>query len=103
ELFVFQLIQSPEHVLERLDEYSQPVKFLLLDFKTVSFMDLTGIEELKNLKDELHHRNIEFVFMDVHLPVKSCLSIQDSIKKLIKDFFIDIGKDAIGSLLQHIV
>jgi SulP family sulfate permease len=59
-----------ERILERVDEADRPLKFLLLDFSAVGFIDVTGIDELKALLDELELRGIRLGLIDVHLPVR---------------------------------
>jgi len=71
-----------EHLLSRLDEQSTPVKFLLLDFQAVGFIDITGIDELRVLLDEVKARNMEIAFMSVHLPVKQVFESSGFIKEL---------------------
>lgn len=58
-----------EQILERLDESETPIKYLLLDFHSMAFIDITGIEELRSLKEELDSRGIDLAVMNVHLPV----------------------------------
>jgi len=58
-----------EHILERVDQVETPLKFLLLDFQAVGFIDLTGIDELRSLDEELKERGIRLAMMAVHRPV----------------------------------
>ncbi|MBW1842208.1 MAG: sulfate permease, partial [Deltaproteobacteria bacterium] len=56
-----------EHLIERLDEQTTPVKFLLIDFQAVGFIDITGVDELRVLVDDLKERDIRLAFMGVHI------------------------------------
>jgi SulP family sulfate permease len=58
-----------EQILERLDESETPIKYLLLDFHSMAFIDITGIDELRSLKEEINTRGIDLAVMNVHLPV----------------------------------
>ena len=45
-----------EQLLGRLDEQRTPIKFLLLDFESIAFIDISGVDELFGLLDELKAR-----------------------------------------------
>ncbi len=57
------------HIMQRVEMVDTPLRFLLLDFQAVGFIDLTGIDELRALNDELRSRNIKLAMMAVHRPV----------------------------------
>jgi SulP family sulfate permease len=58
-----------DHILERVEAVSTPLKFVLEDFQAVGFIDITGIDELRRLKSALAEKNIRLALFDVHLPV----------------------------------
>ncbi len=58
-----------EHILERVEAVTTPLKFLLMNFQSVGFIDITGIDELRLLKEELKAKEIQLAFFDVHRPV----------------------------------
>ncbi len=58
-----------EHILERVEAVTTPLKFLLMDFQAVGFIDLTGIDELRRLKDDLGIKGIRLALFNVHQPV----------------------------------
>ena len=60
-----------EHILERVKESPSSVKFLLLDFQAVSFIDITGIDELRILMDDMKSRGIRPAFINITPPVKN--------------------------------
>ena len=91
-----------EHMLERLDEHTTPVKFLLIDFHGVGFMDITGVDELRALKDEVKERGIDLALMGVHLPVKQVLKSSGFIDELSPDNLIENRGEAITLLFRHI-
>ncbi|MDM8551259.1 SulP family inorganic anion transporter [Desulfobacterales bacterium HSG2] len=62
-----------EHMFEYIDKQETPLKFLLLDFQAIGFIDITATDELRVLRDELKERGIRLAFTDVHLPVKEVL------------------------------
>jgi SulP family sulfate permease len=57
-------------ILERVDAAGGPLRFLLLDFSAVGFIDITGIDELRTLIGELEQRSIQLLLVDVHHPVR---------------------------------
>lgn len=91
-----------EHLLGRLDEQTTPVKYLLLDFQAVGFIDITGIDELRVLLDEVKERGAKLAFMGVHLPVKQIFESSGFLKELQPGHLIENRGDAITFLFQHI-
>jgi SulP family sulfate permease len=91
-----------EHMLERLDENTTPVKFLLLDFHGVGFMDITGVDELRTLKDEVKGKGIDLALMGVHLPVKQVLKSSGFIDELRAGNLIENRGEAITLLFRNI-
>ena len=57
------------HIMRLVNEVDGPLKFVLLDFQAISFIDMTGIEELRSLKQELEERDIRLALMAIHRPV----------------------------------
>jgi SulP family sulfate permease len=57
------------HIMRLVNEVDGPLKFVLLDFQAISFIDMTGIEELRSLKEELEERDIRLALMAIHRPV----------------------------------
>lgn len=57
------------HIMSYVNEMNTPLKFVLLDFQAISFIDMTGIEELRSLKEELESRGIRLALMAIHRPV----------------------------------
>jgi len=57
------------NIMKRVNEVDTPLQFLLLDFQAISFIDMTGIEELRSLKEELEARGIRLALMAIHRPV----------------------------------
>jgi len=91
-----------EHLIERLDEQTTPIKFLLLDFQAVGFIDITGVDELRVLLDELKERNVKLALMGVHLPVRQVFESSGFINELQPGHLIENRGDAITFLFQHI-
>ena len=58
-----------EHIMEEVNQVQTPMVFVLLDFQAIGFIDITGIEELRALKEELEARNIRLALMAVRRPV----------------------------------
>jgi SulP family sulfate permease len=64
---------TTEQILEITDRVDTPLKFLLLDFQSVGFIDLTGIEELSSLHETMKARGIHIAMLEVHRPVREAL------------------------------
>jgi SulP family sulfate permease len=91
-----------EHLLERVEEQTTPVKFLLLDLEAMGFIDITGIDELRVLHDKLTTRGIELALMGVRLPVRKVFDSTGFTKELNAEHLIENRGDAISRLFQHI-
>jgi len=50
-----------EQLLSRLNEQKTPIKFLFLDFESIAFIDISGVDELFGLLDELKARKVEML------------------------------------------
>jgi SulP family sulfate permease len=90
-----------EHILELVDGQNSSVKFLLLDFEAVGFIDITGIDELCVLHDELKARGVKLALMRVHLPVKELFKSSHIISKMKSFHLIENKRDAIAFVFQH--
>ncbi len=91
-----------DHILERLDEYTTPIKFLLLDFQAVSFIDLTGVDELRILLEEAKARGVELAFISVHLPVKQVFESSGFNKEIRLEHLLDKRVESISHIFEHI-
>ncbi len=63
-----------EHVLEQVDSSrvsdGPPLRYVLLDFKGVAFVDITGVDELQALLEELRGEGMELHIVSLHQPVR---------------------------------
>jgi len=91
-----------EHLLERLEEQTTPVVFLLVDFEAVGFIDITGVDELRALLEELEIRKVGLALMGVHLPVKQVFKSSGFIEQLNTDHMFERREIAIATLFQGI-
>jgi SulP family sulfate permease len=73
-----------------------------LDFQAMGFIDITGIDELRSLKEELKERNIVLAIMDIHLPVKEVMISSGFINEIEEGCLIDNRGMAIASLFKRI-
>jgi SulP family sulfate permease len=78
-----------EHILERVDQVNTPLRFLLLDLQAVGFIDLTGVDELRALEEELETRKIRLSMMAVHRPVMEAFERSGFIDDLDSECMID--------------
>jgi len=91
-----------DHILKRLDEHKTPIKFLLLDFQAVGFIDVTGMVELRALHEELKSRCIRLALMGVNLPVKKVFVSSGFMDELEPTLFIENRGEAIKVLFQSL-
>lgn len=91
-----------EHIIERLEEQTTPVKFLLLDFQAVGFIDITGVDELRVLLDELNGKGIQLAFMSVHIPVKKVFESSGFQDAITPGNFLEKRGDAISYIFKQI-
>lgn len=59
-----------DHIMDEVKKGKQWVKYVLLDFGGVAFIDISGIEELSHFKQELSEMGITLAIMDLHKPVR---------------------------------
>lgn len=87
-----------EHLLKRVDEQTTPLKFMLLDLEAVGFVDITGVEELETLLEELSAKEIRMALMGVHRPVQEVFTSSGFMDKIEPELLIKARGDAIGRL-----
>ena len=91
-----------EHILERLDEIDTHAKFLLLDLQAMAFIDITGIDELRVLQEEVRERGMELALMEIRLPVKEVMKSSGFLTQINPEFMLQKRGDAITTLFKHI-
>ncbi|MBW1898222.1 MAG: sulfate permease [Deltaproteobacteria bacterium] len=97
-----------DHLLERLEEVETPLKFLLLDFESVGCIDITGIDELLVLFDDIRSRGVALVFRGVHIQVQEAMQRSGFIDKLQSECSLQSGclimnrNEAISYLFSHL-
>ena len=93
-----------ENILSKFGEQKISPKFLLLDLQSMTFLDITGVNELRALQEELKQTNTELALMEIHLPVKKVLESSGFIYEVRKDLLFQKRGDAyecLFSLLDH--
>jgi SulP family sulfate permease len=93
---------TTENIIKRLDEVKTPVKFLLLDLQAMGFIDITGIDELKVLMDDVKSRNFNVAYMGVHRPVLQVFKQSGLLEEIEDDLLIEHRGDAITVLFKKI-
>jgi SulP family sulfate permease len=73
-----------------------------LDFQAVSFVDITGVDELHIMLDELKTKGIQIALIGIHLPVMEVLKNSGMINELNHSHLFENKGDAISFLFQHI-
>jgi SulP family sulfate permease len=95
-------------IMKRVNEVETPLRFVLLDFQAISFIDMTGIEELRSLKEELEARDIRLALMAIHRPVMDTFESSGFIHELEDSCYFEKTwdnehrGDAIATLFQDI-
>lgn len=62
-----------EHILKKVEEKRNGLKFVLMDMEAVNKIDATGIDEMKELISEMRKMGIELYIANVHKPVREVL------------------------------
>jgi len=93
---------TTDHMLERLSEQNTPVKFLLLDLQAVTYIDMTGIDALQTLQEEISAKKNQLALMGVHLPVMHVFKTSGFYEKLDPDLVIETRGDAIKILFKRL-
>jgi SulP family sulfate permease len=93
---------TTDHMLERLAEQNTPVKFLLLDLQAVTYIDMTGIDALQALQEEIGAKKNQLALMGVHLPVMHVFKTSGFYEKLDPDLVIETRGDAIKILFKRL-
>jgi SulP family sulfate permease len=93
---------TTDHMLERLSEQNTPVKFMLLDLQAVTYIDMTGIDALQALQEEIGAQKVQLALMGLHLPVVHVFETSGFYKKLNPDLLIEIRGDAVEILFKRL-
>jgi len=91
-----------ESIVERMAEVDTPVKFLLLDLQAMAFIDITGIEELRVLKEEADAKNMELALMEIHPPVEEVMVSSGFMAEMNPELILQKRGEAITVLFQHL-
>lgn len=91
-----------EHILERMEGVDTPVKFLLLDFQAMAFIDITGIEELRVLHEETRSKGIELALMEIHIPVREVMQSSGFLAEMNPELLLQKRGEAITVLFKHL-
>jgi SulP family sulfate permease len=89
-------------ILDQLDAHTTPIKYLLLDFQSVGFIDMTGVDELRMLQEEVEERSIQLAIMGVRLPVKKVLESSGLMRSLNNGHLIKNRGNAIRYLIKNV-
>jgi SulP family sulfate permease len=58
-----------DHFLQSFEQHGSSVRYMIVDLEGVGFIDLTGVDELRRLKDELKQSECKLVLERVRAPV----------------------------------
>ncbi len=93
---------TTEQILERMDKCDTPIKFIVLDFQTVGFIDITGVYELRELHTAIKENKFRLGLLAIHLPVKQVLERAGMIDELVSGDLMENRNDAFGHLYSQI-
>ena len=91
-----------ESILDRMEDVDTPVKFLLLDLQAMAFVDITGIEELRTLKEEVDTKNMRLALMEIHPPVQEVMESSGFMVEMDPELILQKRGEAITVLFQHL-
>ncbi len=91
-----------EHILERLEESSSSVKYLLLDFQAVNFIDITGIDELRVLMEDIKSRGVQPAFINITPPVEKVFISSGLMNDIDPTLIFDGKGKATKQLFSHL-
>ncbi len=91
-----------ERILERLEEVDTPAKFLLLDFQAMAFIDITGINELRALQEEVQIKKVKLALMEIHRPVLEVMKSSGFLEEMDPELMLQKRGEAITVLFQYI-
>ena len=89
-----------EHIMERYHEQEPRPGFLLLDLQSMNFIDITGVNELRELKEELESKGTELAMMEIHLPVKEVFNHSGFVYEMRPDLLFHKRGDAYENLFK---
>jgi SulP family sulfate permease len=91
-----------EQLIERVSEKDPPPRYLLLDFKGVGFVDITGVVELRRLLAELRSRDIGLRLVSLHQPVRRVFQSSGLLDELGPAAIHDSYHEAMTRLRDHL-
>lgn len=91
-----------EQILHRLDEQATPLRFLVLDFEAIGFVDISAVDEFRLLLDELERKGVKLVFLSVRLPVREVLKSTGFINEFGAHHVFDKRGDVISTLFPQL-
>ena len=68
----------------------------------MAFVDITGIEQLRTLKEDAHERGTQLAFMEIHLPVRQVMDSSGFTEELDQDLIFHKRGDAYVGLFERI-
>jgi len=91
-----------DHILCRVKEQQTPVKFLLLDFQGISFIDMTGIDEMELLMEDLAGMGILVRMTYVHHGVYQALERAGFVRAWGVELIVESKGEAIKSMFAQV-
>lgn len=91
-----------EHILKKVEEKRNGLKFVLMDMEAVNKIDATGIDELKELIREMRKRGIELYIANVHKPVRAVLHNSGIMEILEQTKCLKSKAESITLLFNHL-
>lgn len=91
-------------IMARYAEQKRHPEFLLLDLQSMTFIDITGVNELQVLKRDLGQYGTKLALMEIHLPVKKVFESSGFFREMNPDLIFHKRGDAyerLFTLLDH--
>ena len=61
---------TAEHIMDRCNEQEKSPVVLLLDLQAMPFIDISGVDELRSLQEELYSQGTKIALMEIRFPVR---------------------------------
>jgi SulP family sulfate permease len=91
-----------EHIMQKVKEVRNGLKYLLIDMEMVNKIDTTGVDEMKNLAEALNREGIGLALVNVKAPVNETLQASNFIDLLAHRKIANSKSEAITLLFNKI-
>jgi SulP family sulfate permease len=91
-----------EHIMQKVKEVRNGLKYLLIDMEMVNKIDTTGVDEMKNLVEDLNREGIGLALVNVKAPVNETLQASNFMDLLALKNIANSKSEAVTLLFNRI-